>query len=386
MMRSQQMITATGNYTLTMDVDVSVGKIEFMDASGSTMNVSAGQTVTAVGISGIGHISNSGTIVKTGEGTAYLPFDNASTGVTIVSNGTLKVASVTTKAGNAYAFIPDGVNQEVRVATGATFDLVGQIDLTVSVRLAEGANFENPGKAIGEGKMQTVQLILDGDATATFNDHFGILAPNYNATRLELGDNTLALDGAKKQFWLCNATITGDGTIDVYRGYLTCVRDSTGSDCTLSIGSGGGLRIKTKDGAAVVLSVKNFVNGGKIHDESLGMLQVTGTLTPGNNVNNLTLANGATVKASATTKQTVTTEFSASGTITIDASEISESALEAGNIPVLTVPYEYDTSSAAWVVSNAPIAYVRAKWIGDGEMSKTLYLANYHPGLMLFVR
>ena len=116
------------------------------------------------------------------------------------------------------------------------------------------------------------------------------------------------------------------------------------------------------------------------------MLQVTGTLTPGNNVNNLTLANGATVKASANTKQTVTTEFSASGTITIDASEISESALEVGNIPVLTVPYEYDTSSAAWVVSNAPIAYVRAKWIGDGETSKTLYLANYHPGLMLFVR
>ena len=195
-------ITATGNYTLTMDVDVSVGKIEFMDASGSTMNVSAGQTVTAAGISGIGHISNSGTIVKTGEGTAYLPFDNASTGVTIVSNGTLKVASVTTKAGNAYAFIPDGVNQEVRVATGATFDLVGQIDLTVSVRLAEGANFENSGKAIGEGKMQTVQLILDGDATATFNAHFGILAPNFNATRLELGDNPLTLDGAKKQFWL----------------------------------------------------------------------------------------------------------------------------------------------------------------------------------------
>ena len=132
--------------------------------------------------------------------------------------------------------------------------------------------------------------------------------------------------------------------------------------------------------------MKNFVNGGAIHYDSPGMLQVTGMLTPGNNVNKLTLASGATLKASAATKQTVTTEFSASGTITIDASEISESALKAGNIPVLTVPYAYDTSSAAWVVSNAPIAYVRAKWIGDGETSKTLYLANYHPALMLFVR
>ena len=375
-------IKATGNYTLTMDVDVSVGKIEFMGASGSTMNVSAAHTVTAAGISGIGHIANSGTIVKTGNGTDYLPFANASTGVTIVSNGTLKVASVTTASGNPYNLIPDGVNQEVRVATGATFDLVGQIDLTVSVRLAEGANFENSGEVIGNSKMQTVQLILDGNATATFKKDFGILAPGYKATRLELGDNTLTLDGANMQFWLSNATIAGDGTIDVYRGYLTCVRDSTGSDCTLSIGAGGGLRITE----GRVLSVKNFVNGGTIHYDSPGMLQVTGTLTPGNNVNKLTLASGATVKASATTKQTVTTEFSASGTITIDASEISESALKAGNILVLTVPYAYDTSSAAWVVSNPPIAGARAKWIGDGETSKTLYLANYHPGLMLLVR
>ena len=45
-------ITATGNYTLTMDTDANVGKIEFMGASGSTMIVPPSKKVTLEGVSG----------------------------------------------------------------------------------------------------------------------------------------------------------------------------------------------------------------------------------------------------------------------------------------------------------------------------------------------
>ena len=394
-------ITATGDYTLTMDTDVIVGKIEFMGASGSTMNVGEGQTVTAGGISGIGyisnggtiitgmaggvscigHIANSGTIVKTGEGADCLPFDNASTGVTIVSNGTLKVARVTPKTGgNTYALIPDGVNQEVRVATGATFDLCGKNDLTVSVRLADGANFANTGAAIENSKMQTVQIILDGDATATFKSNFGLIAPNYEPTRLELGSNTFTIDGANVHFWLCKATITGDGTIYVYHGWLHPVHNaSTGENCTVSVGDGGGLQLDAN------LTVSNFVNGAINNNIKGGStLTVKGQLTPGSvAIPKLTLAGGATIKATGTA-QRVTTTFSASGTITIDVSDISREQLNAAGtgIPVLTVPSSSDTTSAAWSVSGAR---ARCRWVDDaGGTTKTLFLMR-PPGMVVFV-
>ena len=106
-------------------------------------------------------------------------------------------------------------------------------------------------------------------------------------------------------FWLENTTITGDGTIAVENGTLECAyRNSTGADCTLNIGASGTLRIDND----VTLTVKNFHNGGTyfVHSTAgLGMLVVTGTLTPGNQVSKLTLVDGATVKASAITAKWV---------------------------------------------------------------------------------
>ena len=330
-----------------------------------TIVVQAGETLFVEGNIYAPDILNYGTIVKTGDGTASIPFNNASTGVTIVSNGTLKVAS---KSGT-------GSSHTIRVTSGATFDVNGVIDSNVKVILEDGAIFANTGGDIGDSTSQTVRITLEGDATAKFSDNFGLLGPGYNATRLELGSNTFTINGPRKSFWLSNATITGDGTIDVDHGWLTCVggksgRDSTGTDCTLNIGTGGGLRIYGK----CVLSVKNFVNGGTMYNDT-GTLQVTGTLTPGNDVRKLTLANGATIKASATTAQTVTATFNASGTVTIDASEIPAATLRAGNVPVLTVPVGANTSSATWTVSGAQIAGTSTKWV-TGETTKTLYLAR----------
>lgn len=127
------------------------------------------------------------------------------------------------------------------------------------------------------------------------------------------------------------------------------------------------------------LTVKNFVNGTVTKIEGSKTLTVKGTLTPGTRaIPKLTLASGATVKATGTA-QIVSTTFAASGTITIDASEITREQLrnaENGRIAVLTVPASFDTNSAAWAVSGEPISGTHVKWVDNGNDIKTLYLVR----------
>jgi len=76
----------------------------------------------------------------------------------------------------------------------------------------------------------------------------------------------------------------------------------------------------------------------------------------------LTLADGSTVKASATTAQTVNNGFSAPGTVTIDASDITKAQLDAAagqRIPVLTV--QTSAKGGTWTVVTPPVDGCRAK-------------------------
>ncbi|MBO7686973.1 MAG: hypothetical protein J6V72_11350, partial [Kiritimatiellae bacterium] len=304
-------------YTLTVDTDATVGSIAFTGsgASGSTLSIPSDATLNVTGdITGIGTLSNSGTIVS--DGNAALPIDCASTGTLVVNSGTLKVASRT----------GTGTRYTVRVKGGATFDLNGVGDVTVNVILEEGAFFVNTGSDIGVNTAQTVSITLEGNATvSTTSGDFGLIGPSYGETALYLGAYTLTISGSKT-FRLCKTTITGAGTINVVGGTLTQrgttsgdagKQSSTGVDCTLVIGSGTTLTI----GACQTLTVKNFTNTGTINTSQNGTLTVTGTLTPGNAIKNLTLAKGSTDKATGTA-QTVSTTFSATGAITVDASEI----------------------------------------------------------------
>ena len=376
-------IMATGNYTLTINENVAVGRIEFVGATGSTLIISSGNTVTVDDISGISNIMNNGSLVKTGDGTVSWPFNNDSTGATIVSNGTLKVAS---KSGTETS----NPTHTVRVASGATFDINGVGSLTTSVVLEEGAFFVNRGGGIGNTTAQTGQLTLDGDAAVTAGGNYGLLLPGYAATLLELGSNTLTFNGTAA-FWLVKTTITGDGTINVESGTLQCARaNTTGANCTLNIGASGALRI---DGTKT-LCVSNFYNGGTLYNgnsyggTAYGTLLVNGTLTPGNAMTNITLADGATVKATGTA-QVVSETFSASGTITVDASDITAAALREADetgIDVLTVPSTFDHSSVTWNVRNATVKDVRAKWrVNEGGETKTLYIAR-SSGLRVIIR
>ena len=351
---------------LTIDENVNVEWIEFANGSGATMTVASDNTLTIENINGIGHILNNGTLVKTGGRTVVWPFNNASKGVYVVSNGTLKVAS---RAGNNTA-TPD---QIVRVKGGAIFDMNGVIDLSVSVVLEEGAFFVNGGAYMEGGYSQAVNLTLEGDATARATHGFGLVAPGHKPTRLDLGSNTLTLDGSS-DFLLVNTTITGNGTIAVKNGTLYIhTKASSGTNCTVSVGSGGNLKLGAD------FTVKNFVNGGASEIQGNGTLVVTGELTPSSRaIPKLTLSNGATVKMIGTNNaQTVSTMFTATGTVTIDASGITRAQLNAAEnqrIPVLTVPTV--GAGGSWTVANPPLAGCFAKWVNNGDGKSTLYLCK----------
>ena len=297
--------------------------------------------------------------------------DNASAGTISVNAGTLKVAS---KSGTGTS----NPTHTVRVASGATFDANGVRNLTTSVVLEDGAFFINTGANIGNTTYQTINLSLEGNATVTAGSNFGLMAPGYASTSIALGSNTLSFNGTAG-FWLENTTITGDGTINVESGTLQCARaNTTGANCTLNIGASGELRI---DGTKT-LCVSNFYNGGKLANgnnfsgTAYGTLLVNGTLTTGNAMTNITLAAGATVKVTGA-PQVVSGTFSASGTITVDASESTKAQLDAGDVPVLTVPATFDPSGVTWNVTGAAIEGARAKWRTDeGGATKTLYVGK----------
>ena len=277
-----------------------------------------------------------GDVVKSGAKTVAVPFNDASKSVYTVNAGTLKVQSrLLVPGGNVYSLITEEnprANQLVDVKSGATFDFNGQPDVSTSVRLAGNAMVANTGADIGSGKMQMVQLILTGSASAKAVGTFGLLAPNYAESRLELNGNTLTLVGTNK-FWMCNTTVLGAGTVAVGNdGYLVVYNGSHGTDWGISVGEGG----KCDVGNTVVVS--NFVNNGTIFGG--GTLKVTGTLTAGNEIPRLTLTDGATIKMTGTNAvQSVTTTFSASGMITIDASAISKTDGNAAKkMPILSMP------------------------------------------------
>lgn len=361
--------------TLTVDKSVASGQIVFTDGTDAKLFIVEGTTLSMNGISGIGDIVNNGTLVKSGEGTVAWPFNNASQGVTVVNSGTLKVASVTGK----------GKEQTVRVKSGATFDMNGKgtskENLTATVRLEEDSTLTNTGIFTGNNTAQLIGLVLEGDATVTASTAFGLVAASYNGTIIDLGSHTLTLSLGNSTFWLVNTTITGDGTIAVNSGTLQPVhRASTGANCTIDVGPDGTVRLVHD------LTVKNYVNGGTFHNESTGTLTVSGELTPGiSQIKKLTLANGATVKATGTA-QVVSTTFTATGSYTIDASAIAKAQLKEAadeRIPVLTVPTA--NKGGTWTVVNPPIDGCRYKWIDNEGGTSTLYLCR-SSGTMIIVR
>ncbi len=329
-----------GAYTgSSSKISVGAGATLRMDAHVTANAITNNGTIEIVGTALTTNAANyfgDGAVVKNGSATAVVPFYNGSKSRYTVNGGTLMVQRKANVSGNPYAFVTEeepAANQLVDVvAPGATFDFNGFYDVSASVRLAAGATVANTGKDLLGNQFQMVQLILAGDATAHAVGSFGLLAPGHKATRLELGGNTLTLTGTNF-FWLSATTVLGTGTVAVSNGTLQAWNNTTGADWAIAVGTGGAFV------ANHTVDVKDFVNNGAAVGGT-GTLRVTGTLTAGNAIPRLTLADGATVKLSATNAaQTVSTALTASGTITLDISAVSRSDMyAAGKVPVLAAP------------------------------------------------
>ena len=374
-------ITVTGaNAVLTVDEDVTVGLIDFVNGSGATFKINEGVEVSADSYSGLGFVLNNGIFQKWGVGTVEMKFDNASRGVFVVNAGTLKaVGKRADGAGSPIIGDPDVTprsNYLIDVKSGATYDVNGQTSVSASVRLAEGAHFISSTDYANKAWGQTGQLILAGNAEVTATGYFGLYKGG--GSRLDLGTYMLTVNGASdKEFMLGGTTITGTGTIYVKSGrFCTRNADSEGEDCTISIGANG------KFENNMHFKVKNFVNNGTISYASgwgREVLEVTGLFTSKTaSFPKLTLT-GATVKAATGAVVTVLDTFNSSGTVTLDASEITKAALEEAmetgfGVPLLTVPVA--NKGGAWTVANPPVSGAYVKWIDKGDSKSTLYLCK----------
>ena len=136
------------------------------------------------------------------------------------------------------------------------------------------------------------------------------------------------------------------------------------------------------------LTVCNFENRGTIdtnanHGET-GTLVVKGTLTPGNAIPKLQLSDGAIVKVEEGEIQEISTEFSASGTIKVDLSAITDASdLIENGISVLKVPSAQNPLNVTWEPINAPISKLYARWMNGSNGYSTLKIRQ---NSALFIR
>ena len=368
-------VVASGTKTLTIDEDVELAQLLFENGSGVTLIVNEGKTLTTANISGIGKIYNHGTIVKTGTMQVSWPFDNSSKGLYVVTAGRIKVDRYT---GKMYS----GSAQVIRVKSGAVFDMRGVKGLNFSVVLEEGARFVNGSDTSSvSSNSQAVCLTLEGDASVTPWRDFGIFAPGHSESFLKLGTYTLTIDSTSGySFLLDNTTISGTGTIFVKNGKLWVTQNaSIGENYTVSVGSTGTLTLDKN------LTVKNFLNDGSIVGGA--MLTVLGNLMISADIPNLTLADGATVKASPEKEQKVVSSFSAPGSVKIDASAINKELLkEKGRISVLTIPTgSFDSRYNGWELLDQPDSMCKLHWISSDDEKMTLYI-SLSQGTRIIVR
>ncbi len=247
------------------------------------------------------------------------------------------------------------LNQRVDVEPGATFDLLGVNDVNVSVTLAgTGHNgmgaLANTGKPITDSNSQIVQLTLADDATVCGVSDFGVLAPGYKPTRVELDTHTLTIDTAAR-FFLKNSTLAGTGGFDVKRGTLQFFSDfkyDTGATMDIRVGAEG---VLDNDAA---LTVRNFENGGVVTNNA-PMITVTGAVTgtgAAHAIPKLTLADGATIKvADASTPLAVSQSLAATGTLTLDLDGLE---MVGDVVPLLVAPAGTDLSRVTYTGRNVP--------------------------------
>ena len=344
------------------------------------LEIASESKIAADNFHGQSKIVNHGTVDFKGR-ECSIPFDMASTGIYVVSNGVLKAKKV----------VETGRALTIKVASGAEYDINDRA-VTASVVLEDGATFTNGGSShVHWDTAQSWSLTLNGNATANANINFGLVAKNnneYEGTSLYLNNHTLTLTG-KNNFILNKTTVSGSGKVVVEAGKLVAVNGTYGENWSVVVNQKGSLWLYTPQNKNPTnLTVCNFENRGTIdtnanHGET-GTLVVRGTLTPGNAIPKLQLSDGAIVTVKEGVTQEISTEFSASGTIKVDFSAITDASGLIGNgISVLKVPSAQIPSNVTWEPINAPVSKLCARWVNGSDGYSTLKIRQ---NSALFIR
>ena len=298
-------MTVSGEGTLRVEegnvqwhAQVYNGALSALKANNVALETGEGGVFTTSGPATFNTISNSGTIelvttsgdfnldgTYSGDGivnkrngpgvnqSVRVGFNNTTKTEYHVYGGRIKVGSLVT--GSKYAFNTEEsprAHQKVVVEEGGVFDVNGVADCVVHVVAAglfdadsfQGVAFGNrSGTNVGNSKMQTFQLTLTADASVGGTAEFGLIAPSYNETRLELCGHTMRLFSATN-FWMSNVDVIGPGKVLVSSGTLNFRRNpSRGDGWSLEVETGGRLDCGKE------FSVSNLVVRGEVTGDQL---------------------------------------------------------------------------------------------------------------------
>lgn len=107
-----------------------------------------------------------------------------------------------------------------------------------------GAAFRSGGINDPENQPHAMALTLTDDATVSANNAWGLVAPGFGATQLNLAGHRLTVTGSNN-FLLCNTTINGTGTIEIADGATlkTINKGVSRNNATCDVKNGGRLHV-----------------------------------------------------------------------------------------------------------------------------------------------
>lgn len=296
-------VTGSGKLTLAGEGKITAGSVEISD--GITL-VNCGQlnsVPVAVGADAVfeiaapmtwtNAISGAGGVRVSADEVVFNKQSTFTGGLTVAPGGRARSnvgASLGGGGGGGFggvATYDSGINTnrfygDVTVESGGAADMIRNHYLSCySLYLSgtgingSGAAFRSGGISDAENQPHAMALTLTDDATVCADNAWGLIAPSFAKTQLNLADRTLTITGTNN-FLLCNTTITGTGTIEIADGATlkTCNKSLPQNDATCRIKSGGRLYLgQTAKFERVVCEA-----GSTIKFESDKLLKLDGSL------------------------------------------------------------------------------------------------------------
>ena len=265
-------VTGSGKLTLAGEGKITAGSVEISD--GITL-VNCGQlnsAPVAVGADAVfeiaapmtwtNAISGAGGVRVSADEVVFNKQNTFTGGLTVAPGGRARSnvgASLGGGGGGGYGGVPtydSGISANrfygnVTVESGGAADMIHNHYLSCySLSLSgtgingSGAAFRSGGINDPENQPHAMALTLTDDATVSANNAWGLVAPGFGATQLNLAGHRLTVTGSNN-FLLCNTTINGTGTIEIADGATlkTINKGVSGNNATCDVKNGGRLYV-----------------------------------------------------------------------------------------------------------------------------------------------